>query len=309
MVMKVSTSMFFDRASTQLGNVQGSMAKTQEQLSTGKQITKPSDEPDKASLVTRLESEIARQKSYQGNIKSVEIRLTAEETALKNTSDVMFRIKELSVQAASDTLGPADRQTLALEMTELRNQLLSLANSQDSNGNYLFAGSRVSQMPFAPDAKGVLTYQGDQARMVVAVGDNRRMNLNIPGSDAFGNVVRDDGKGGRVGIGFFQSLNDLVNSVKNSDKVGLQRGLGEIDQLQQGLSNASAQVGTDMNVIDSQNNVLDEIVLRLKSTLSDVQDLDYTEAITKMNKNQLALEAAQNTFAKISKLSLFNFIN
>jgi flagellar hook-associated protein 3 FlgL len=104
-------------------------------------------------------------------------------------------------------------------------------------------------------------------------------------------------------------LNDLVDSVKNSDKIGLQRGLGEIDMLQQGLSNANAQVGTDMNVIDSQNNVLDEIVLRLKSTLSDVQDLDYTEAITKMNKDQLALEAAQNTFAKISKLSLFNFIN
>ena len=86
MVMKVSTSMFFDRASAQLGNVQGSLAKTQEQLSTGKQITKPSDEPDKASLVTRLESEIARQKSYQGNIKSVEIRLKAEETALNSTS-------------------------------------------------------------------------------------------------------------------------------------------------------------------------------------------------------------------------------
>jgi len=101
----------------------------------------------------------------------------------------------------------------------------------------------------------------------------------------------------------------LVDSVKNSDKVSLQRGLGEIDMLQQGLSNASAQIGTDMNVIDSQNNVLDEIVLRLKSTLSDVQDLDYTEAITKMNKDQMALEAAQNTFAKISKLSLFNFIN
>jgi flagellar hook-associated protein 3 FlgL len=309
MVMRVSTSMFFDRASTQLGNVQGSMAKTQEQLSTGKQITKPSDEPDKASLVTRLESEIARQKSYQGNIKSVEIRLTAEETALKNTSDVMFRIKELSVQAASDTLGPADRQTLALEMTELRNQLLSLANSQDSNGNYLFAGSRVSQMPFAPDAKGVLTYQGDQARMVVAVGDNRRMNLNIPGSDAFGNVVRDDGKGGRVGVGFFQSLGDLINSVKGSDRVAIQRGISEIDTLQQSVSDATAQVGTDLNVVDSQTNVLDEITLRLKTTMSDIQDLDYTEAITKMNKDQLALEAAQSSFAKISKLSLFNYIN
>jgi len=222
---------------------------------------------------------------------------------------VMFRIKELSVQAASDTLGPADRQTLALEMTELRNQLLSLANSQDSNGNYLFAGSRVSQMPFAPDAKGVLTYQGDQARMVVAVGDNRRMNLNIPGSDAFGNVVRDDGKGGRVGVGFFQSLGDLINSVKGSDRVAIQRGISEIDALQQSVSDATAQVGTDLNVVDSQTNVLDEITLRLKTTMSDIQDLDYTEAITKMNKDQLALEAAQSSFAKISKLSLFNYIN
>lgn len=309
MVMKVSTSMFFDRASAQLANVQGNLAKTQEQLSTGKQITKPSDEPDKASLVTRLESEIARQKSYQESIKAIEIRRKAEETALNSTSDVMFRMKELSVQAANDTLGAADRRTISLEMTELRNQIVSLANSQDSNGNYLFAGSRVSQMPFSPDAKGVIVYKGDQARMVVGVGDNRRMNQNIPGSDAFTNVVRDDGKGGRVGIGFFQAMGDLIEAVKSSNRVAIQRGISEIDTLQQGLSDATAQVGTDLNVVDSQNNVLDEITLRLKTTMSDIQDLDYTEAITKMNKDQLALEAAQSSFAKISKLSLFNYIN
>lgn len=309
MVMKVSTSMFFDRASAQLGNVQGSLAKTQEQLSVGKQITKPSDEPDKASLVTRLESEIARQKSYQGNLKAMEIRLQSEETALNNTSDVMYRMKELATQAANDTLSDADRKTISLEMAELKNQMLSLANSQDSNGNYLFAGSRVSQMPFGPDAKGVIVYKGDQTRMVVGVGDNRRMNQNIPGSDAFTNVVRDDGKGGKVGIGFFQAMGDLIDAVKGSNRVAIQRGISEIDTLQQGLSNASAQVGTDLNVVDSQNNVLDEITLRLKTTMSDIQDLDYTEAITKMNKDQLALEAAQSSFAKISKLSLFNYIN
>jgi flagellar hook-associated protein 3 FlgL len=309
MSMKVSTSMFFDKASSMLSNVQGSLAKTQEQLSTGKQIIKPSDVPEKAAVVTRLESELARQASYQNSLKTVDIRLKSEETALTNSSDVMYRMKELAMQAANDTLSLADRKSVSLEMSQLRDQLLSLANSQDSNGNYLFAGSRVTKMPFSPDAKGMVNYQGDQNRMVIGVGDNRRMNLNMAGTDAFTNVVRDNGKGGRVGIGFFQSLNDLVDSVKNSDKVSLQRGLGEIDMLQQGLSNASAQIGTDMNVIDSQNNVLDEIVLRLKSTLSDVQDLDYTEAITKMNKDQLALEAAQNTFAKISKLSLFNFIN
>ncbi len=307
--MKVSTSMFFDSASNMLSNVQSSLAKTQEQLSTGKQITKPSDVPEKAAVVTRIESELARQTSYQNSMKTVGIRLTAEETALSSSSDVMYRMKELAMQAANDTLSPADRQTVSLEMSQLRDQMLSLANSQDSNGNYLFAGSRVTHMPFTNDAKGRVVYQGDESRMLVAVGDNRRMNLNMVGSDAFTNVVRDDGKGGKVGVGFFQSMDDLVASVQKSDKVGIQRGLGELDTLQQGLSNATAQIGTDQNVIDSQNNVLDETVLRLKTTLSDVQDLDYTEAITKLNKDQLALESAQSSFAKISQLSLFKYIN
>jgi len=309
MVMKVSTSMFFDKASNQLGSIQGSLAKTQEQLSTGKQINKPSDAPDKASLITRLQSEMTRQASYQGNLNAVNIRLQAQETALTNTSDVMYRFKELAVQAANDTLSNADRSTISMEMTQLREQILSMANSQDSNGNFLFAGSRVSQAPFAEDAKGRVVYQGDQSRMMVPVGDNRRMSLNIPGSDAFVRLVRDDGKGNRVGVGFFQALADMVDAVKNTDRPNIQRGIKEIDAMQQSISYAHARVGTDMNVVDSQGAVLDEITLRLKTTLSDVQDLDYTEAITKMNKDQLALEAAQSSFAKISKLTLFSYIN
>jgi flagellar hook-associated protein 3 FlgL len=144
MSMKVSTSMFFDKASNMLSNVQGSLAKTQEQLSTGKQIIKPSDVPEKAAVVTRLESELARQASYQNSLKTVDIRLKSEETALTNSSDVMYRMKELAMQAANDTVSLADRKSVSLEMSQLRDQLLSRANSQDSNGNYLFAGSRVS---------------------------------------------------------------------------------------------------------------------------------------------------------------------
>jgi len=101
----------------------------------------------------------------------------------------------------------------------------------------------------------------------------------------------------------------LSDSISNGLPKDMQRGLGEIDVLQQGISDATAQIGSDMAVIDMQNSVLDETTLRLKSTLSDVQDLDYTEAITRMNKDQLALEAAQSSFAKIAKLTLFNYIN
>jgi len=307
--MKISTTLYFDRANQQLGDVQGELAKTQEQLSTGKQIVKPSDSPDKASLVTRLESELARQASYQGTLKSVNTRLQATETTLTNTTDVLVRIKELAVQAANDSLAPADRQSIALEISSLRDQVLSLANTQDTNGNYLFSGSRVGTPAFGKDAKGQVVYQGDESRMKVAVGDNRRMNLNMPGSDAFVKVIRDDGKGTKSGVGFFQAIDDLANAVKSSDHTNMQRGIAEMDSLQQGVSDASAQIGTDMNVVDMQNSVLDEITLRLKTTKSDAEDLDYTSAITKMNKDQLALEAAQSSFAKISQLSLFKYMN
>jgi flagellar hook-associated protein 3 FlgL len=307
--MKVSTNLYFDRASTQLATVQSSLSKTQEQLSTGKQITKPSDEPDKASLVTRLESELARQESYQSTLSTVEIKLSTQETALRNVSDVMYRIKELTVQANSDTMGKLDRESIAVEIESLRDQVLSLANTQDTSGNYIFAGSRVTEPSFALNSQGLIDYQGDQSRMQVAVGDNRLMNVNRPGSDAFVRVVRDDGKGGKVGIGFFQALGDLAKAVRTSDRAAMQRGIGEIDAMQQGVSEATAQVGADLNVVDAQKNVLDEVKLRLKTTLSAVQDLDYTEAITRMNRDQLALEAAQSSFAKISKLSLFNYLN
>ena len=307
--MKISTSLYFDRSTQMLSNVQSNLTKTQEQLSTGKQIVSPSDAPDKAALVTRLDSTLARQQSYLDNLKSVNIRLTAEETALQNTRDVMYRIKELATQAANDTLSAQDRKGIALEIGTLRDQILSLANSQDSNGNYLFSGSRVGEPAFSKDSNDRVLYQGDQARMKVDVGDSRRMNLNLPGSDVFTRVVRDDGKGGRVGVDFFQALDDLANAVKASDRISIQRGISEVDILQNGISEGLGQVGADLTVIDMQTSVLDQVMLQLKTTRSDVQDLDYTEAITRMNKDQLALEAAQSSFAKISQLSLFKYLN
>lgn len=307
--MKISTSLYFDRSTQQLSTVQSNLAKTQEQLSTGKNIVKPSDAPDKAALITRLESELSRNASYQDTLKTANVRLTSEETALKNTSDVLYRIKELAVQGANSTLSAQDRQSVALEISTLREQIMGLANSQDSNGNYLFSGSRAGQPAFAQDASGRVVYQGDQSRMKVNVGDNHRMNLNMPGSDAFVRVTRTDAKGVQSGVDFFQALDDLAKSVASGDVANTQRGISEVDGLQEGVSNGLAQVGADLTVVDMQTSVLDEVVLRLKTTRSDVEDLDYTEAATKMSKDQLALEAAQNSFSKISQLSLFKYIN
>ena len=306
--MKISNQLLFDRGAQQMSVAQTKLAQSQAQLAQGKQIINPSDAPDKAAAIQRLNSVLSRQTSYQTSLDNVKTRLDGEETALSSASDLIIRLKEISVQAGNDTLGSENRQALATEMQALRDQLLSLANTQDSNGNYLFAGSKVGKPAFAMDATGYPAYQGDQTRMQVSIGDQRSIAVNRTGTDAFVSVARKDAQGNVKGVGFFQSIDELIAGIKNSDQKAMQQGIGETDKLLQGLSMAQAAVGSDQATLEHQTSVIDATTLNLKATLSSLQDLDYASAVTTMNQQMLSLEAAQSSFAKISQLNLFNFI-
>jgi flagellar hook-associated protein 3 FlgL len=140
------------------------------------------------------------------------------------------------------------------------------------------------------------------------VGENRSMQINRSGTDAFAPVNRTLPDGSTQGVGFFNALDDLIKGVNNSDRNLMHGGVGELDHLLEGLTFAQANVGSGLKSIDQQNSVIEDTVLNLTTTLSSVEDLDYTAAITKMNQQMMSLEAAQSSFAKISQLSLFNFI-
>jgi flagellar hook-associated protein 3 FlgL len=217
-------------------------------------------------------------------------------------------MKELTIQAANDTMGADDKRVLAIEMQGLRDQALSLANTKDSNGNYLFSGSRVKQAAFIETANGSPEYRGDQTRMNVRVGEQRTIPINRTGTDAFVPVARPDTDGKATGVGFFQVLDDLILGLNNVKVNDIRRGVGELDALTQGVSLAQAQIGTNLNVVDQQTAVLEDTTLNLKTTLSSIEDLDYASAITKMNQQMMSLEAAQASFAKVSQLNLFNYI-
>ena len=306
--MKISTSYLFDRSVTQMSTVQTDLAHTQAQVSAGKQVLTPSDAPDQAAAIQRLKTVLAKQDSYAKTLTTVKARLEGEDTTLKSVSDLLIRAKEISVQASNDTLSTQNRQALGVELKAVRDQMLSLANSKDSNGNFYFSGSRLKQPPFFQDTHGEATYQGDQTRMYVQVGDQRSIPLNRSGSDVFVGVVRTDALGQKANREFFGVMDDLIAGVTNSDRTAMQRGVGEMDNLLNGVSLAQANVGTDLNVVDQQSQVIDDTKLTLKTTLSNVEDLDMAEAITKMNKQMLSLEASQSSFAKITQLNLFNFI-
>ena len=306
--MKISTQLLFDRASTQMSSVQSKLTQTQAQLAQGKQIINASDAPNQAATIQRLKSILNKQDSYQSSLNTIKARLQGEDTTLQSVNDLLVRAKEVAVQGANDTLSPADRKALGTEMQALRDQLLSLANTKDSNGNYLFSGSRVKQPAFVETANGSPVYMGDQTRMNVRVGDQRSIPINRTGTDAFVPVSRTDPSGNTTGVVFFQVFDNLVDGLNNSNGNYVRRGVGELDALQLGVSLAQAQIGTNLNVVDQQTAVLEDTTLNLKTTLSSIEDLDYASAITKMNQQMMSLEAAQASFAKVSQLNLFNYI-
>lgn len=306
--MQISTSLRFDRAISQMGIAQDRLGKTQLQLTNGKEVLKPSDAPDKAATITRLNSVIARQESYLETVKAVEDKLSQQETATTSASDVITRLKELTVQAANDTYSAQDRKYIDIEVRELRDQLLSLANTQDVNGNYIFSGSRVGKVAFTADADGRLVYQGDQTVSPAGVGDQREVATNRAGTNPFGRLIRVGTDGEPVPVGFFQVIEDLSAALQANDVSSLQRAVGEVGTLQDSMTESLAHIGASRNVLQSQTSLAEETLLRLKSTLSDAQDVDYSEAITRMNKDMLALEAAQSSFAKISQLNLFDYL-
>jgi len=305
--MKVSTSYLFDRATDRMSVIQNRLAKTQAQMAETKQILNPSDAPDQAAAIQRLKGEVDRQEKNSGMLKIAQSRYKAEEAALNSANDVLIRLKELTIQAANGTVASNDRQAIAAEMSTLKDQLLSLGNSRDDNGNYLFSGTRVRTPAFQADSNGTVQYMGDQTQTRIPAGVDRTVLYTRSGTDVFSRVVRQT-NGVTTSVGFFDSLDQLITAVKNSNQQTIQDGVGDLSQMHDNITLTLAQTGSDQSVVQSQLDILDQTTIRLKSTLSEIEDLDYAKAVTQMNKEMLALQSAMGSFSKISGLSLFDYI-
>jgi flagellar hook-associated protein 3 FlgL len=302
--MKISTSFLFDRATERMSTIQNKLATTQAQLAVSKQILSPSDAPDQAAAIQRLKGEIQRQDSHVRTLDVALRRYGAEETALSSSNDLLIRLQELGIQAANGTLGSDNRLAIGSEMKALRDQLLSLANTRDDSGNYLFSGTRVNTPSFAEKPDGHVIYQGDQTQTRIPAGVERTVQFTRAGTDVFSRVVRENGQS----VGFFDALDQMIEGVTSNQDFAIQQGISDVTKMHTSLNLSLAQNGSDQNIVQSQIDVLGETTLRLKSTLSDIEDLDYAEAVTRMNKEMMALEAAMGSFSKISGLSLFEYI-
>lgn len=306
--MRISTAQMQDRGVTAMLDRQSELSKTQQQLATGKRILLPSDDVLGSTQILAFNQVINTHQQFLKNSDAAEYRLQQEEGSVTHTIDMLQRARELAVQGNNTTLSANDRSQIAVEVREILKELISVANTKDSNGEYIFAGFNVDTAPVVetevPAGSGLYTYSytGDLGQRSVQIGDSRFIATGDNGQDIFMNVPLSGG--GTQNI--FETMEQFAIALESNTPTTAVP--DDLLTAMEHLSGYRTQTGARLNAIEGHRALNDEIVLQGQKALSSVEDLDYAEAVSRLNLQLTGLEASQASYAKIQNLSLFNFL-
>jgi len=305
--MRISTQTLFESGAAKLGELQSGLVRTQQQIASGRRILTPSDDPVGAARALEVSQSQSLNTQYGVNRQHAKSSLSAVEGTLSSVTTLLQDVKTTVVAAGNGTLSDIERGFMATELRGRFEELLGLANSRDAMGNYLFSGFQTATPAFSEGALGVVQYDGDQGQRLMQVDSTRQMAASSPGQTVF--------QGG--GQDVFETLNDLITLlqvpvVDATTVTALTNGLatanGNVDLALDNVLTVRASVGSRLQELDALDYAGEDRHVQYSQILSDLQDLDYTEALTRLSQQQITLEAAQRSFVTVSGLSLFNFL-
>ena len=301
--MKISTSQYFTTMNNLMTEQHGKIAKLQAQLSVGRKNVTPSTDVKATTSSLKLSDVISKQQDDIANLKNVNAGYKEEEAIMMSMSNMMIRMQEISIAARSDTYATSDLDIFAIEVEGYMDDIRGLANSRDSNGHFMFSGTKVTTLPFTKNAAGTVIYNGNQTEPKLELDTGYKLPLSISGNKLAGVITR-----GATKIDMFQVMQDFVTALKANNKVGVDTAIDELKVVSNNLNKNLVDNGLRQNLVDQRRDIGEGKILIYKGLLSDAQDVDYATAITQLSSDMLALEAAQSTFAKVSQLSLFSFL-
>jgi len=308
--MRIGTLQMFRQGVNSMLEQQTKLFQTQIQLSTGKRINSPSDDPTGAAQLVGLSQTSKITAQYQDNILAARTRLEQEDTTLGSVGNTMQRVRELTVAALNDTNGLQERRAMAIEIRQLADELMGLANRTDGNGQFMFSGFRVLTVPFSETTPGVFAYAGDAGQRQIQVGSARQIADGDSGQAVFMDIPDGGGVGGFESI--FTTLETLASDLEvGSPPTGNPPNGTTLDQLDRAMNQLlefRASVGARLNALDNQENTNAAMLIQLEQTRSTVEDLDYAEAASRLSRESVALQAAQQAFIKVQNLTLFNYL-
>jgi flagellar hook-associated protein 3 FlgL len=191
--MRVSTAEITSQAIQAIDNQSSALQITQNEVSTGLAVQNAADNPVAASQIVQLEQQQTQLTQYGTNLQSAQTRLSLEESSLSTATTTLQSIRDLAVQAGDATLNDTDRQQIATQIQTDIQSLLGTANTQDSNGEYLFSGYSTQTQPFVTDSAGNVSYEGDSGSRLIQITPNQSVADSDTGATAFMNIAAGNG--------------------------------------------------------------------------------------------------------------------
>ena len=292
---RISTFYQYDASLSQIQKSGNAYFAAQRRVSTGKRINELSDDPTGVSNVISMASVKAGLAQYSANLDRANSWYTTTENSFTEATKLLNRANALTVSGATATAGQSERAAMASEMTSIRDRLAQLANTKDGNGDYIFAGTATKTAPFSASG-GVLTYNGDLGISKVEAAPGQTVNLSLPGTQSFFTTT-------------YKTLTDTITALQNNDQSTLSNGsLTNIQAALQSSNLNQGEIGNRVRTITDYQGDQTRRIQELTKGISDVTDVDLTQAITEYQSAQTAYQAALQMAGQNGKLSLMNFI-
>lgn len=304
-MLRVTSNMMNSQLLLNLNRNARTMNDTQLQLSSSRKINKPSDDPVGITYSLRYRAELSSNEQYTKNVDSALSWLDYNDTVLGQAGDVVQKIRELSVQAATGTNPQSALDTINAEVLQLKDQLVDIANST-LNGKYIFNGEQYNTKPydFTKGADGTYDVSKaittDTGQIQFIVGEDVRMPISTTGNDVFGNTGDTDN--------LFAIINQLSSALKSGDSAGISAQLSSIDTRMEKILTARSEIGAKTNRVELMQDRLSDLNINLTDLQAKTEDADYEGLIMNSKIQENIYNASLSVGAKIISTTLVDFI-
>ena len=275
--MKISTAQYFKTMNDQMTTTQGKIAKLQAQLSLGKKQVTPSTDVKATTASLKLSQVITRQQDDIGNLQSVDTGYKEEEAIMMSMNNMMTRMQDISVAARSDTYSGNDLDIFAIEVQGYMDDIRGLANSRDSNGHFMFAGTKVTTQPFTTTGAGAVVYNGNQTEPELELDTGYKLPLSISGNKLAGVITRTNAVGAVTSrVDMFKVMQDFVTALEGNDRAGVALAMDELRTVSGNLNKNLVDNGLRQNLVSERRDIAEDKIVIYKGLLSDAQDVDLS---------------------------------
>lgn len=291
--MRVTDSIITRNLIDAMNRSRDNMATIQQEMSTGKRISKPSVDPQGYLKSRRFTETIEQNNQFISNIANARAWMENSLQILTTLEDKVTSVREIGIQSA-DLANTNVRDALASRLDGIISDTVSLANEKYMDKT-IFGGSLTKgDDPFQYDGTAV-TYAGNSDKITRRIAENQNLEINLPGQDL-------------VDTGLFDNMIALRDALVANDSDAIQTALGNIEDTEKQLLNISSAQGSLMGQLDLTEQRLDTANLNLQSNLSQTEDTDLMEAIVRYNREELAYKAALETTSGTLRLNLLDYL-